>query len=124
MNITRRSFLTQLTLSATLLAALLVVLAPLPANAKKKKKADPGFYKGTVIKLVNPSTQTIEIETMKGHTTHTYKIDALTVITVAGSPGRFANLKFGQQVQNLVERDNDTLDAITVDAADKYVPVK
>ena len=122
MNKSLKSLLAKLSFLTAILAASLLALAPLPAHSSSKsKKKSEGFYKGTIIKLVNKSTNVIEIETMENQTTHNYKIDSMTVITIAGSPGKFSGLKFGQQVLNLVERDNETLDAISVDTADKWV---
>jgi len=118
-----KSLIAQLSIPLAILAVTLLALTPLPANAASKSshKTSDGFYKGTIIKAVNLSTSTIEIETMENQEKHTYKIDSITAIVIAGSPGKISGLKFGQQVLDLVERDNETLDAITVDKADKWV---
>ena len=114
-----KSLIAQPSVPFAILAVALLALTLLPANAASK--SSEGFYKGTIIKAVNLSTSTIEIETTENQEKHTYKIDSITAIVIAGSPGKISGLKFGQQVLNLVERDNETLDAITVDKADKWV---
>jgi hypothetical protein len=99
--------------------AIIFVLAMSSADAKKKS-GDIFVKSGTLIKSVNLSASTVEVETVKSHTTHTYKIDGVTVIIVRGVPGKITDLKFGLQVEDLVERDDVTLDSITVNTADKF----
>jgi hypothetical protein len=48
---------------------------------------------------------------------HVYTVDSLTRIIVKGKPGALTNITAGLQVKDYVERDNNTLENITVDKA-------
>jgi hypothetical protein len=55
---------------------------------------------------------------MRSNTTHSYKIDAGTTVKVNNAPGKIADIKPGMQVRDSVDRDDRTLDSISVDKAD------
>jgi hypothetical protein len=102
------------------LAVLLLVLihfgasAVAQASTKPKKPAVPQDTR-KLIKAVNVKTDTIVIVDMLAKTKHAYAIDVVTKVQVGNVPGTFADLKVGMKVDDYVERDNDTLDSITVD---------
>jgi hypothetical protein len=45
---------------------------------------------------------------------HTYKVDDFTKLKVNGVAGKFADIKPGMEVRDYIERDNDTLDGLTL----------
>lgn len=70
-----------------------------------------------LIQSVDPASQTVVFQVMKDNSTHPYKIDAGTSITVNNNPGTFADIKPGMEVISSTERDSSTLDAISVGVA-------
>jgi hypothetical protein len=104
----------------TLMLTLLLTLAVSTAGASTAKKPTPPppVDKRILIKAVDATAATVEIQYMRDKGFHTYKIDSLTTVTVNKNPGKFADIKVGMQVRDYVERDDQTLDSISVDKAD------
>lgn len=75
-----------------------------------------------LIQSVDTASNSVTFKDMKAMSTHIYKIDAATSITVNNNPGTFADIKAGMQVSNSTERDASTLDSITV--VGKAAPAK
>lgn len=71
-----------------------------------------------LIESVNTAASTVVIKYMDKGTTQTYTIDGLTSIKVGDNTGTFAQIRAGMQVRDSVERDDHTLDSISVSAAD------
>ncbi len=91
--------------------------ATLSAAAKSKKPSAPAPPPDTrkLVTSINLKNDTIVISDKLAKTDHTYAIDAMTKVQVGNLPGQFADLKVGMKVDDLTERDNDTLDSITVE---------
>jgi len=106
--------------ATTLALAFLLIFAVPSAVAKGKgggkKPATPPAPVDTrkVIKSVNAATNSVVIENMRDKTTHTYAIDNVTVVKVNNVDGTIAEIKANMEVTDFVERDNDTLDSISV----------
>ena len=71
-----------------------------------------------MVESVNAASSTVVIKYMDKGTFHTYAIDGITQIKVNDTTGTFAQIKAGMQVRDSVERDSQTLDSISVSAAD------
>ena len=67
-----------------------------------------------IVRAVDRSSNSIEVQTMFDQAMHHYKIDPATVIVVNGGAGKFSNIKVGMQVNDYVERDSQTLDSISL----------
>ena len=67
-----------------------------------------------LVESVNVAGGTIDIEIMRDKTTHTYKIDGGTVITVNNDPGKIGDIKVGMEVIDFVERSPQVLDSISL----------
>jgi hypothetical protein len=99
------------------LAFLFIIAVPSAIAGKPKPKPAPPVDRRIVIKSVNAAAGTVEIEYMRDKASHTYKIDDLTSIKVNNAPGKIADIKVGMEVNDSVERDDQTLDAISVGPA-------
>jgi hypothetical protein len=106
--------------AVTLTVTLLLTLAVQTAAASSSSKAPPPIDPRILIKTVDESAGTVEIEYMRDakEPTHVYTIDDLTTIQVNDDPGKISDIKAGMQVREYVERDGHTLDKITVSKAD------
>ena len=102
----------------TLTLALLFTLAVPTAIAGKPKAPPAPVDTRKLVQAVDAAAGTIVIQNMRDKTTHTYKVYELTSIKVNFSSGKIADIKAGLQVRDYVERDDRTLDNITVDKAD------
>jgi hypothetical protein len=97
------------------LAFLLVVAVPNSEAKKIKEAPDQNTPVPTkVIKAVDVSAGTVQIEFSVDKSTHIYKVDAGTTIVVNGGKGKLSDLKVGMQVTDLTERDSQSLDSISV----------
>lgn len=92
----------------------LIVLGTCWASASKPKKPAPPPDLRKLIKSVNTQSSSVVIVYMESKLTHTYRIDAVTVLKVNGIPGKIADIKPGMEVMDYLERDNDDLDGLTL----------
>jgi len=103
----------------TLAMALLFTFAvPTATAASTAKTVTPPLDTRKLIKSVDAAAGTIEIENMRTQTSRSYKVDSVTSIKVNNAPGKIADIKVGMQVRDTVDRDDQTLDSISVDKAD------
>jgi len=103
---------------ATFALALLLALAiTTPASASNKKKSTPDDTR-ILIDSVDASANTITVKIMTTKTTKIYKVDSSTTITVNGQAGKLSDITSGLQVRDMVERDSESLDSISVSPAD------
>jgi hypothetical protein len=94
----------------------LCAMALTPASAASKPPPPPPPVDTRIlIKAINAANSTVDIEYMRNKSVHTYKIDDLTAVKVSNTTSKFADIKVGMKVDDSVERDNDTLDSITVE---------
>ncbi|MEI9998050.1 MAG: hypothetical protein WDO13_02210 [Verrucomicrobiota bacterium] len=101
-------------LASFLLALFVLALtAPLHAAAKKPTAAPPPDPR-KLIKSVDAGNSQVVIVYMRDKNTHTYKIDDMTQLMINGTKGKFGEIKTGMEVADYVERDNDTLDTLTL----------
>jgi hypothetical protein len=92
------------------IGALLIVLAALPGRADDPPPP-PAIKK---ITSVDAATSTVVISLVTTKVLHTYKIDDFTKLKINGIPGKFADIKSGMEIRDYLERDNDTLDELTL----------
>ena len=107
----------------TLALALLVTIAIPSAHAGKKKAKEaekPVVDPRILIDSVDASAGTVVLNYKRDGTTHTYTLDGMSTIKVGDStdPAKISDIKTGMQVRDYVERDDHTLDSITVSTAD------
>jgi hypothetical protein len=101
----RRRFL------ALLFAAALII--PVSVHgANKTPPPPPDFRK--LIKSVDIPNSSVVIVRMRDKGPHTYKIDDVTQLKINNAPGKFGDIKAGMVVEDYVERDNDTLDLLSL----------
>jgi hypothetical protein len=91
------------------------------AFAQKKVAAPPPEVFSKVTK-VNAKTNEVTILFRKGDIVlakkpTVYTVDDMTTVTVNGAPGKFADIKAGMYVMGTTERDDHTLDNLTVQIA-------
>ena len=67
-----------------------------------------------IVRAVDRSAGSVEVQTMFDQAMHHYKIDLGTVITVNGGAGKISDIKVGMQLDDYVERDPETLDSISL----------
>jgi hypothetical protein len=67
-----------------------------------------------MIKSVDAPASTVIIVYMHDRSTHTYKVDGLTVLKVNNQDGKIADVKPGMVVDDYAERDFDTLDSLSL----------
>jgi hypothetical protein len=67
-----------------------------------------------LIKSVSVPDSSVVIQFMRDKTTHAYKIDDITALKVNGVTGKVSDIKAGMVVDDFVERDDQTLDGLTV----------
>ena len=106
---------------ATILA--LCATALTPASAASKTPPPPVDTR-ILIKSINAANSTVVFEYMRDKSVHTYKIDDMTVVKVSNSTSKFADIKVGMKVDDSIERDNDTLDSITVETDNTPPPTE
>ena len=91
-------------------------MAPTSASAASKPPPPPPPVDTRIlIKSIDAANSAVVFEYMRDKSVHTYKIDDVTVVKVSNSTGKFADIKVGMKVDDSIERDNDTLDSITVE---------
>ena len=99
-------------------------LVATPASAASKPVPPPPVDTRILIKAVNAANSTVDVEYMRNKSVHTYKIDDVTAVKVSNTPSKFSDIKVGMKVDDSVERDNDTLDSITVETDHTPSPAK
>jgi hypothetical protein len=67
-----------------------------------------------VIKSVDAAGSSVVIQYMSDKTLHPYKIDDVTMLKVNNVAGKVADIKPGMVVDDFVERDDQTLDGLSV----------
>ena len=94
----------------------LLLLLSVPAGAKEKLSPTDDAPDDTrkIVRAVDRSSSTIEVQTMFDQAMHHYKIDLGTVVTVDGAMGNLNKIKVGMKVSDFVERDPQTLDSISL----------
>jgi hypothetical protein len=96
-------------LAPLLMLGLLLVLAATPVIGDD---TPPPAVKS--IASVDAATSTVVISLVTTKVLHTYKVDDFTKLKVNGVAGKFADIKPGMEVRDYIERDNDTLDGLTL----------
>lgn len=101
--------------------AVLVFLTLIAPVVAKTIPPPPPESKSTITK-VNAQTREVTIIYKNGtYTTakipKTYTIDEITTITINNVPGTFADIRAGMVVNGTTERDNHTLDNITLEGS-------
>lgn len=86
-------------------------------DKNKNKMPNDSSDTRVLVQSVDPVANIVVFQTMKDKSTHLYKVDAGTSITVNNNPGTFSNIKAGMEVTSSTERDSTTLDAISVGVA-------
>jgi len=104
----------RLPLAVTTVALVLLFTVAVPAKPPAVSEDDSRI----LIKMVDATAGTIEIEYMTNRTTHVYKIDAGTFVKVNNVSGKITDIESGMQVRDSAERDSNTLDSISVSPAD------
>jgi hypothetical protein len=99
---------------ATVLGLCFFATTPVFGSAKKDTPPPPVDTR-KLIKAIDAANSTVDIENMREKTVHTYKIDDVTVVKEGNMAIKFADIKVGMKVTDELERDNDTLDSITVE---------
>lgn len=101
---------------ATLALAALFTCAVPSGFAKSKKAAtdEPAAAKMSTIEAVNATDHTVQVKFKAMKTPRLYRIDDLTHVTLNIAPGKFSDIRVGMEITDLVERDSQTLDKITL----------
>ena len=97
----------------TLALALSFLFAAPSARAAAKTPPPPPDVR-KLIKSVDVAAGTIVIQYMRDKRLRTYSLDDVTTITLNNSPGKIADIKPGMEMTDYVERDDHTLDSITL----------
>jgi hypothetical protein len=92
-----------------LFCTLFFALSNVPMSADDKP---PDTRK--LIDSIDASASTIVLNDRKHNSFHTYRVDDMTKLIVNGIPGKFGDIKPGMEVKDFIERDNDTLDNLTL----------
>jgi hypothetical protein len=100
-------------LALLFLAFLLLVPFAVEAATKAATPPPPPDVR-ILIASVEAADNSVVIVYKRNKEIHTYKIDGVTAVKVNGKTGSFADIKSGMEVQDLVERDNDSLDSLSV----------
>ena len=105
--------------------ALIMVCLGSAVQAATKKSTTPAAPPDVrkLIKSVDAKANTITIVYDRDKSTHIYKIDDMTKLTLNNQPGKFADIKPGMVVDDSLERDNDDLDALTLSGDGAPKPV-
>jgi hypothetical protein len=111
---------------ATLALAFVFTLGGSIAGAKETKPKVTKELVGMIVASINRSAGTVAIETFASNITsfRTYKIDSATTLTVMDGPATLASLKTGMVVHDLVERDDTTLDSLSLGGIATNLPGK
>ena len=99
------------------LALTLLFTVWVPTASAASAPPSPPIDMRVLVKSVDVSACTGEIEHAQSHTTHAYTVDGITMITVNGQKGTIAQIKAGMKVVSSIERDSHSLDSISVAAA-------
>jgi len=91
------------------------------ATPPKTPAAPPDVRK--LIKSIDAKASTVTILDNRNKSTHTYKVDDLTKLTLNNQPGKFADIKVGMVVDDSLERDNDDLDGLSLSGYGATTPV-
>ena len=84
------------------------------AAAPPAKKPEPPADLRKLIKSVDAANSLVVIQYMNDKTTHAYKIDDVTMLKVNNVVGKISDIKPGMLVDDYVERDDQTLDGLSV----------
>jgi len=112
----------RLLLAVTPLALALLFTFAVPTAIAGTTKGPAADDPRILIKSVDATAGTVEFEYMTNKTTHVYKIDGGSTVKVNDASGTITDIKPGMQVRDSAERDSDTLDSISVSAADPAPP--
>jgi len=91
------------------------------ATPPKTPAAPPDVRK--LIKSIDAKASTVTIVYNRDKSTHIYKVDDMTKLTLNNQPGKFADIKVGMVVDDSLERDNDDLDGLTLSGYGAPAPV-
>jgi hypothetical protein len=118
-----KSFHFSLSVVLVAFALLLTVSAP-SAIAGKPKTPPPPPDTRKLIKSVDVKGGSMVIQNMRDKTLHTYAVYELTAITVNNLKGTLADIKPGMVVDDSMERDDTTLDSISLSGSGTPEPDK
>jgi hypothetical protein len=118
-----KSFRFFFVVSAMVLALLFVLAAP---NANAGKPKEPPLPPDTrkLIKSVDVKAGSLVVVNLRDKSLHTYAIYELTVITVNNVKGTIADIKPGMVVDDYMERDDTTLDSLSLSGYGTPAPDK
>jgi len=83
------------------------------AAASTTKPPPPEDFR-KMVQTVDVKDSEVVVVYMHDRSTHTYKIDFVTALKVNNVAGKIDDLKAGMVVDDYVERDNDSLDLLSV----------
>jgi hypothetical protein len=86
--------------------------------ADAKSKSRPPLDTRILITDVNPSLQKVVFTYERDKKKQSYLIDGETQITVQNQSAKFDDIKVGMQVEGYINRDENTLESISVRTAD------
>jgi hypothetical protein len=100
-------------ITAIIIFLFILAISPVTASAKK---APPPIDTRILIKSVDVKDGTIEFKYMRDakEPTHFYKIDDLTDLKVNYVKGTINQIKPGMEVKDYLERDDQSLDSVTL----------
>lgn len=110
----------RLLLAATILAFLFTLAVPTASADRIKiiKTPETPVDARKLVKSVDVTGGTIEIEVMRDQTTHIYNIDGGTIIRVNNNPGKITDIKVDMEVSDFIERSPQVLDSISLTESD------
>ncbi len=112
-----------LTIFAVALSLLFAFAVP-SAMASKPKTPPPPPDTRKLIKSVDAKAGTMVVQNMRDKSLHTYAVYELTTITVNNVKGTLADIKPGMAVDDYLERDDTTLDSISLSGSGTPEPDK
>jgi hypothetical protein len=98
-----------------MLALVCFLIGPVQiAGAATKKAPPPPVDTRKLIKSVDVAASSVVIEYMRDKTLHAYKVDSVTSLKVNNVSGTVAQIRPGMVVDSFLERDDQTLDGLSV----------
>jgi hypothetical protein len=96
-----------------IVVALMFIASSSPATAAAKTPPPPNDHR-ILVQSVNVKHGTVTLQYMWNKSVHVYTLDASSTVTVKGKPATISDIKSGMRVLDSIDRDEHTLDSITV----------